>query len=301
MKFQYTYQKEEPQAIKYYVQELGLSRGLLARIKFQGGKITVNDKEENVLYLLQKGDVLELTFPREESCDHLTLDPTPLDICFEDEHFLIIHKPAGVPSIPVRRYPEGTMVNRVKNYYFTQGYENQQVHVITRLDKNTSGLMLLAKHSFAHAKMDVCLREKTLKKQYIAFVEDQNQVLKEHDWIKASIRRKTNSTVERETCTEGGQAALTEYKRWFVHPNVSGVKVQLHTGRTHQIRVHFSSIGCPLLGDTLYGGTADFPRQALHCQSLRFVHPFTEEEIEVTAPLPQDMQQFLEQQNIKID
>ena len=164
MEFTYHYERQEPQQLKYFLKEQGISKGLLAKIKFQGGKIFVNDQRQNVLYSLVQNDTVTIVIPDEGEHETVLLDETPIEIVYEDQHLLIVNKPAGIASIPAQYHPNGTMANRVKAYYKQQGYQDQVIHVVTRLDRDTSGLMLFAKHGFAHAKLDVQLRQKQLIK-----------------------------------------------------------------------------------------------------------------------------------------
>lgn len=294
MKFYWTYTQENPMQIKSFLAKQGISKKMLAKIKFQGGKITVNLQEKNVRYELQLGDQLEISLPKEEPHELLQVDNYPLSIVFEDEHLLIVNKPAGVPSIPAQYHPNGTMANRVKYYLQSQNYENQVVHTVTRLDKDTSGLMLFAKHGFAHAKLDQQLQKKQLIKKYTALVSGKHHELPLHGVISQPIARQEGSIMKR-TIDPEGKYAKTEFwvKRQLTEASL--VDIQLHTGRTHQIRVHFESLGCPLLGDDLYGGDSShlIDRQALHCQELIFMHPFTGKELHFTAPLPKDMKAII--------
>lgn len=290
MEFIFDYQKEHTQQVKSFLKEQGISKGLLAKIKFQGGKIFVNDVIQNVLYYLKSGDQVRIIIPDEGEHETVLLDETPIDIVFEDEHILVVNKPAGVSSIPAQYHPNHTMANRVKAHYKRQGYVNQVVHVVTRLDRDTSGLMLFAKHGFAHAKLDVQLREKNFVKKYQALLSGKVDTLVTHDRIELPIGRDYTSLIKR-MVSEEGRYANTEY--WLEKRNdeLALVDIQLHTGRTHQIRVHFSAIGCPLVGDDMYGGTMNLPlvRQALHCYELHFTHPFTKKALAFQCPLPTDM------------
>lgn len=182
------------------------------------------------------------------------------------------------------------MANRVKGYYKRQNYVNQVIHVVTRLDRDTSGLMLFAKHGFAHALIDQELREKKLTKIYYALVGGAIEQLSEHQLIEKPIGRDLSSLLKRQVI-ETGQFASTEY--WLAKrgAQAAAVRIQLHTGRTHQIRVHFEAIGCSLLGDEMYHGKMDqgIERQALHCMELIFTHPFTKETVHLISPLAEDM------------
>lgn len=290
MQFQYIYEKIEGQQLKYFLKEQGISKGLLAKIKFQGGQIAVNGRIENVLYQLKAQDVVQITIPDEGEHETVLLDETPIDIVYEDAHLLVVNKPANVASIPAQYHPNGTMANRVKAYYKRQNYANQVIHVVTRLDRDTSGLMVFAKHGFAHAKLDVQLRNKQFVKRYQALVTGEIAQLQNHALIDLPIARDYDSLLKRKI-DDSGKQAKTEY--WLEKRNqeLALVDIQLHTGRTHQIRVHFAAIGCPLRGDELYGGLVDetMSRQALHCYELQFTHPFTQEALHFTQALPQDM------------
>ncbi|WP_430609447.1 RluA family pseudouridine synthase [Enterococcus sp. DIV0876] len=290
MEFTYQYLRDEPQLVKYFLKEQGISKGLLAKIKFQGGNIFVNQEVQNVLFSLKQNDRVTIVIPDEGEHETMLLDETPIEIVFEDDHLLIVNKPAGVSSIPAQYHPNGTMANRVKAYYRKQQYPNQVIHVVTRLDRDTSGLMLFAKHGFAHAKMDVQLREKKVIKKYQALVAGKLAVLANHGEINQPIARDLTSLLKRKVASEG-KPARTEYWLSRINAQWALVDIQLHTGRTHQIRVHFSAIGCPLLGDEMYGGRMDLgiDRQALHCCQLQFLHPFTQEPMAFSCPLAQDM------------
>ncbi|MDN6640645.1 MAG: RluA family pseudouridine synthase [Tetragenococcus sp.] len=295
MEFCFVFQKHEPQRLKFFLKEQGISKGLLAKIKFQGGQIFVNEQIENVLYSLKAEDRVRIITPDEGSHETLLPDNAPLDIIYEDEHLLVVNKPAGIPSIPAQYHPNGTMANRVKAYYQKKGYKDQVVHVVTRLDRDTSGLMLFARHGFSHALLDKELHKKKLSKKYQAIISGDLAALKAHDVINFPILRDLSSIIKRQTGTNG-KAAETEY--WVRQRNeeLALVDIQLHTGRTHQIRVHFSAAGFPLVGDDLYEGSMSLTlqRQALHCGELEFTHPFTQEKLYFRQKLPQDMEKLVQ-------
>lgn len=294
MKIEWTVEKDEPATLKTFLKEKGISRRMLAKVKFHGGNLSVNDEPVRVRRTIQEGDIVHMTIPVEDGNPILTPSDEALDILFEDEHFLLVNKPVGVISVPSPAHREGTMANRVKGHVQRKHYLHQTVHVVTRLDRDTSGVMMFAKHGLAHSMMDQLLKEKTLIKIYEAFVS--GFIKEDHGYIEEPIARSENSIIVREV-KEGGKEALTEY--WVEErlKQVTKVAVQLHTGRTHQIRVHFSHMNHPLIGDDLYGGDASsFPRQALHCKSLSFEHPFTKEKIVVEAPLPEDMKEWIKKQ-----
>ncbi|NQG97534.1 RluA family pseudouridine synthase [Streptococcus suis] len=276
--------------IKVFLKKHGVSKSLLAKIKYTGGLILVNGREEKATYLLDIGDKVTIDIPAEEDVTG-QLEPIdfPLDILYEDENFLAINKPVGYASIPSSIH-SSTIANFVKGYLVKQNYENKQVHIVTRLDRDTSGIMLFAKHGYAHARLDKQLQAKTILKRYFALVQGSGQLDAVGEII-APIGRPTDSIITR-CVTKDGKYAHTSYRVVQSWGDVHLVDIQLHTGRTHQIRVHFSHIGFPLLGDDLYGGSLELgiERQALHCHNLAFDNPFTAERIDLESILPDDFQ-----------
>ena len=278
--------------MRSFLQEVGISRTFLAHVKTHGD-LLVNGRHEIVLKTLQPGDVLTMVIP--PSGEHETVIPSevPIDILYEDDYLLIINKPVGTASIPSKLHPDHSMANRVKGYYKRRGYADQITHVVTRLDRDTTGVMMFAKHRVVHAWMDQALRDKTIEKKYLAIVHD-TATLEEHGMIDAPIGRHEGSIINR-CVSEDGKPSLTEYWKKETLDGADLVEILLHTGRTHQICVHFSWMGAPLVGDDLYGGVKDeiLDRQALHCHSLTFIHPMTKKEITVVAPLPKDMDEWI--------
>ncbi|WP_303973469.1 RluA family pseudouridine synthase [Streptococcus merionis] len=276
--------------VKTFLKKHDVSKALLAKIKFSGGNILVNDQPQNAIYLLDIGDKVTIDIPAEPAFENLQAVSRPLQILYEDQHFLVIEKPAGVASIPSVLH-SNTMANFVKAYYVENNYENQQVHIVTRLDKDTSGLMLFAKHGYAHARLDKQLQQKTIKKKYFALVKGESLLSDQGDII-APIARPDDSIITRHV-HKSGKYAHTSYETVASYGDgIHLVDIHLLTGRTHQIRVHFSHIGFPLLGDDLYGGSLGdgIARQALHCHRLEFFHPFKEDIIVLESELPQDFQ-----------
>ena len=276
--------------IKTFLKKHGVSKGLLAKIKYTGGAILVNDQPQNATYLLDIGDRVTIDIPAEADLTG-SLEPIsfPLDIVYEDDHFLAINKPVGYASIPSSLH-SSTIANFVKGYLVEQDYENKQVHIVTRLDRDTSGVMLFAKHGYAHARLDKQLQAKLIHKRYYALVKGEGKLDAEGEII-APIGRPEDSIITR-CVTKTGKYAHTSYKVVQPWGDIHLVDIQLHTGRTHQIRVHFSHIGFPLLGDDMYGGSLEcgIQRQALHCHNLAFDNPFSAQRIDLEAPLPDDFQ-----------
>ncbi|WP_332650374.1 RluA family pseudouridine synthase [Lysinibacillus sp. 54212] len=266
------------QLLREAISDFGISKRALTAIKFDGGEILVNNEERNVRYRLQVDDEILIKFPREEVSAGLLPQHGMLDILYEDEALLIVNKPPYKSTIPSREHPDGSIANYVAGYFETQ-YIASTVHIVTRLDRDTSGLMCIAKHSHIHHLMSMMQRAGAIHREYEAVVHGHV----EEQSILAPIGRKENSIIEREV-REDGQFAHTDVTilKQFVKDGepYSHIRLKLHTGRTHQIRVHMAHIGHPLVGDELYGGSRKLiQRQALHCVQISFNHPLTNQEV----------------------
>ncbi|MER2063199.1 MAG: RluA family pseudouridine synthase [Alkalibacterium sp.] len=289
MKIEWTVTSQTPMTLKSFLKSKRISKRLLAKVKFQGGRLEVNHQLSRVRKQVSEGDVITLILPDEPVSDVLNRSDKELNILFEDEHFLLVDKPSDIPSVPSSLYGNHTMANRVKGYIERMDYRHKTVHIVTRLDKDTSGVMIFAKHSLAHSYLDQLLKDRRLYKEYLAFVE--GKIEKQTALIDRPIGRTEDSIIKRQVI-ETGKPSKTEYWIKERYQDATQVRIQLHTGRTHQIRVHFLDIGHPLLGDSLYNPETDqtkMQRQALHCSKVIFNHPFTGEKLSVEAPMPVDM------------
>jgi 23S rRNA pseudouridine1911/1915/1917 synthase len=274
------------QIIKEFLKKEEISRIALTDIKFSGGKILVNGIEVNVRYVLKEGEVLTIIFPPENPSEGVAGEKIPLEILFEDQFLLVVNKPAGMSTIPSREHPTGSLANALVGYYEEIGIRATS-HIVTRLDRDTSGIVLVAKHRHVHHLLSKQQQNGNVKRTYEAFA--QGSLKLEKGSIEEPIGRKVDSIIEREVRSDG-QYACTHYKVLKRYNEFTHVELQLMTGRTHQIRVHMSFIGHPLLGDDLYGGSRTLlKRQALHCKKIHFLHPFNGEEMNFTASLPLDM------------
>jgi 23S rRNA pseudouridine1911/1915/1917 synthase len=283
-------QEDEGKLLREFLQEKNISKSALTDIKYKGGKIEVNGREVTVRHILKATETIKVLFPLEKPSEGLIPESLPLDIVFEDEFFIVLEKPPYMNTIPSREHPTGSVANGLAGYYKERGIFST-IHVVTRLDRDTSGLMLVAKHRHVHHLMSEQQKQGTVKRTYEAFVHG---IMKEQEGkIEAPIGRKATSIIEREV-REDGQYACTLYNVLATGQDFSHVELKLLTGRTHQIRVHMAYLGHPLLGDELYGGKRDFiNRQALHCKELQFFHPFEEKWLKFTCDLPQDMNKIL--------
>lgn len=267
-----------------------LSKRALTDIKFQGGKITVNGDEKTVRTVLNESDRVQVFFPIEKPSEDLVAEDIPFEIIYEDDAVLIVNKPFGIPSIPSREHPKGTLANGLLHYYQSIGLPST-IHIVTRLDKDTSGLMLVAKNRYIHylfSKNEL----KNVERKYLAIVHGRMNECE--GVIRAKIGRKNNSIIER-VISEDGQEAITHFKVLKSFEDYSIVELVLETGRTHQIRVHMSSIGHPLIGDDLYGGqTNTLKRQALHSYQLSFTHPIDQSIKKFETGFPDDLKNWLQ-------
>ena len=283
------YVVKKEQLLREFLLENNISRKTLTRIKFDSdGSIKVNGNEENVRYFLKVDDRVEITLPSEDYSEFVRFINKPIDIVYEDEYFMIVNKEINLPSIPSRNMEDESLLERV-NYYFREKNINSIPHIVTRLDKNTSGLVLIAKHRHIHALFS----NLSIDKYYTALV---NGKIKDNAIVEAPIRRVSSSIIEREV-GEGGEYDKNEYwlEEYISGLDISVVRLKLYTGKTHQIRVHMKYEGHPLLGDELYGGDASLiKRQALNCSNLAFIHPITREFIDIKVEIPADMKKVIE-------
>ena len=303
MKIQYIAQKrDEGLRLKDVLKKrIYISTELLKKLKYSNS-ILVNDENKFVNYIVKENDAITVdleNFIASKSTskfeDKFVLKDEPLDILYEDEYLLVVNKPANMPTHPSSDNYENTLSNIVASYLKKQGIYN--IHAVTRLDKNTTGICIFAKNEYIQ-ELFVRIKNKiSLKKEYIAIVD--GLVEKDHDIIQKNIARMENTIILRQTVDENkGDFAKTEYTvlERNIENNYTVLNVILHTGRTHQIRVHMIDIGHILLGDTLYAEHYNIKnidklikRQALHAYKVSFNHPITNEFIQICAPIPQDM------------
>lgn len=266
-----------------------LSSNLIRSLK-KDGRIHLNGHSVHTNAVIHEGDLIELYLP-EESSDQLVPEKIDFEVLYEDANILVINKPAGIPVHPTFNYKSGTLANAVMYYWQSKGVTHR-FRAMSRLDKDTSGIILIALNLYAYNRLSTQQVNNGIGKKYMTIVH--GQVLHDEGEIHLPIGRKAQSIIEREVRADG-QEAITHYKVVERFAESTLLEVQLVTGRTHQIRVHFSHIGHPLVGDDLYGGKQEtIKRQALHASSLTFNHPRTDVEIEITSSIPTDMIQLLQ-------
>ncbi|MEE0858076.1 MAG: RluA family pseudouridine synthase [Acutalibacteraceae bacterium] len=260
-----------------------ISARLLTSLKMVPLGISRNGELLRVVDTIYKGDIIKIKLPQDDN----KIEPVnlPLDICYEDEHVLLLNKPPYMPVHPTHDHIYDTLANGVA-YYLKNKNLNISFRAINRLDRDTTGLVLVAKHSYSAANL-----VKNVKKTYIAVCEGE---IAESGTINANIALLPGHTIQRIAGVVDGVYAVTHYKPLLIKNNHTLVEFDLETGRTHQIRVHMSYINHPLAGDDMYGGSLEYiKRQALHCQKITFLHPITHKEITVTTELPKDMRKLI--------
>ncbi len=269
-----------------YLAQIGVSARQITRLRKQEGLIKLNGKTVFSNARVKDGDEITITVA-DTPTDFVAKSKRSVEVVFEDGHFCIINKPAGLAVISTRRYFGDSLQNALASKWGT----DFSFHPVNRLDKDTSGLMIVAKNSFAHDKLNLLLQQNKIQKTYLAVVEgnlDGNAIIDLPILdIKGQIKREISPK---------GKRAVTEYKALKSNGKFTLLQINLLTGRTHQIRVHMSNCGFPLVGDNLYGSASPYiDRQALHSYRLSFIHPFTSEAVDAVAELPSDMKRLLEE------
>lgn len=275
--------------------KLGYSSNLIKKLKFSQGGITVNGNFVTVRYVLQKGDILSLMVEDTEAdvspytipCD------IPIEVIFEDEYVTAVNKPPDMPAHPSLGHKLDTVANALAWRYGEKPYVFRPVN---RLDRDTSGCMLTANSKAACYKMYLAMTEGKIHKRYLAVLD--GVPASPGGRIESYMRRADGSIIKREETSPDApdaKLAVTEYKVLYSNDRCSIVEASPITGRTHQLRVQFAGIGCPIAGDTLYGNKSPYiGRHALHCIRTTFPHPADGRAVEVYSPLPEDMRGLIQ-------
>ena len=265
--------------IKDFLKSFGVSSALLTKLKQTENGITLNGSFAKAIEQMKTGDILQISI---ESKGHMP-EPsdTEIDILYEDEDILVVNKPPFMPVHESRNHRGDTLSNAVAAHI----KEDTAFRAVFRLDRDTSGAVLIAKHELAASKLAGKIR-----KDYYAVVHGN---ITDSGTINLPIKRLDESIIKR-CVAEDGERAVTHYEAVKIKNGTTLLKINLETGRTHQIRVHFSHLGYPLVGDSLYGGEDErINRQALHCRDIYFIHPVTNEEMHIFCPFPSDFQKLI--------
>lgn len=291
---------EEGTKIREYLKkELGLSTRLIRSASIDK-RIFVNNEVVKMNRILSSGETIKIDLAKDESQD-IGPEKMDIDIVYEDEDILVVNKKPFMVVHPTKSYQSGTLANGVINYFMESG-QNCIVRLVSRLDMNTSGLIIIAKNQFSHGMLSKEMSDNKVEKRYLAIVhgcmkEKQGTIdlpIYKPEGIENGIKR---------IIDERGQRSITHYKVVEEFSNSSLIECKLETGRTHQIRVHLSHLGHPIYGDVLYGYGEDeealIKRQALHAYGLSFKSPRSGESLSLRAELPDDMQELIK--NLKAE
>lgn len=280
------------QTIEQFLRGKGYSSQCIKELKKQWGSILIDDEPQYMKVALQAGNTLTVHIQEESSSEKIPPVELPLDIIYEDEDLLVINKPADMPIHPSLHNYENSLANALA-WYFEKQNKPFVFRCINRLDRDTSGLTIIAKHMLSGGILSSMVAERAIHREYLAIVR--GAIIPEIGTIDAPIGRKGDSIIERRIDYEKGERAITHYTLKEYKNGHSLLSIHLETGRTHQIRVHMKHIGFPLIGDHLYNPDMEYmTRQALHSHRLQFTHPITGEPMDFTAPLPEDMLKVLE-------
>ena len=276
--------------------ELGFSKRAITSLKSKPDGILVNGQHATVRAIIKENDVLIINSD-DESSNHEKLVPSSTlpEIIYEDDDVICVNKPPFMPTHQSQGHFYDTLANSLA-YYFSLQSRPFVFRSVNRLDRNTSGIVLVAKSRLASAKLSEQMKKNGISKSYIAIL--QGELKNDEGRIETHIRRKEKSIILREVCekTEDSKIAITTYKVLAKCNGLSLVLATPVTGRTHQLRVHFAHIGAQILGDDLYGEKSDLiNRHALHAYKLCFEHPKSKQKTELYAPLPNDMKEIIEE------
>ena len=280
--------QEDGMQVLEFLRSKGFSRHILTSMKPDKEALLVNGMRAGGRSILKEGDHFRVRVMETGSMEGIVPAPLPLDILYEDEDILVLNKPADMPVHPSIGNYTNTLANAAA-FYFQQKNELRPFRCINRLDRDTSGSLILAKNALSAAILSAQMRNREIRRTYLAVVCG---VTPPSGTVSAPIGRVSDSVIQRQVDPEHGESAVTHYERLAVRNDHSLLEIHLETGRTHQIRVHMGYIGHPLPADYLYHPVYDhFKRQPLHSFQLNFRHPLTGKNLCFTAPVPKDMAQ----------
>lgn len=270
--------------------QLGISGRFIKKLKYSS-RIFCNGAPVYVNHVVNTGDVIEVFMDFVEEAEDIIPESIPIDILYEDDSLIALNKQPNIVVHPTFSHPTGTIANAVM-HHFTENGLNIKIRPVSRLDRDTSGIIIFAKNPFVQEALIRQMKNKDFKKEYIGVVHD--NVEKSKGTIDLPIDRKPDSIMLRHI-SPSGQPSVTHFEVIEQLKNASYLKFILETGRTHQIRVHCLATGHPLIGDTLYSDieSPNISRQALHSRKVSFIHPLSNKNLELHAPIPKDILQLL--------
>ncbi len=273
----------------------GLSRAQVQRL-IKSAAVTVDGRASKPAYRVEAGEQIAVLLPA-ESAEAVQAEAIPLDVIYEDDHLLVVNKPAGMVVHPAAGHSSGTLVNALLAYCPQAADVGglERGGIVHRLDKDTSGLLLVAKDAETHAALQRQFKRRQVRKTYLAMVE--GRVSPREGVVEAPVGRDHRERKQM-AVVRSGRPAVTQYRVVELFRQHSLLEVRPHTGRTHQVRVHLSWLGYPLVGDRVYGHRRQTllpDRHFLHARDLGFIHPVTGQEMELTAPLPPELERVVEE------
>lgn len=277
--------------IKDFLKAKDISERALKKLR-HSGEILCNGLSVTWRKMVYKGDEIVLVYPIAKENQYLQPEPLELDIVYEDQDIVVVNKQPGICVHPTLAYPSGTLANGLLYHWLENNNEAASFHAVNRIDRNTSGLVLVAKNSYSSQKLFLQRQQKKLSRSYLALVH--GKVLNQKYLIDLPLEKCEGRTTKRQVAATG-QRAVTYLEVVQYYPYCTIIRLLPETGRTHQIRVHLAQLGHPLVGDKLYGGSLDrINRHCLHADKISLLHPRTERTMNFQIALPQDMLAVIE-------
>lgn len=277
------------------INELGFSRKAITALKTREDGILINGEHVSVRAVIRAGDILSVNYDDRSEAERAPVPSPAPSIIYEDDYIVALNKPPYMPTHQSHGHFDDTLANSIEYHYATLG-RPFVFRAVNRLDRNTSGTVLVAKDRITASRLAAQMEARSIKKRYIAILD--GTLPSGEGVISTHIRRREKSIITRCVCREdedGAKPAITRYALLGTCGGLSLVLAEPETGRTHQLRVHFSHIGAPILGDSLYGRESELiGRHALHAAELSFTHPQTLLPMTLSAPLPEDMKQIID-------
>jgi 23S rRNA pseudouridine1911/1915/1917 synthase len=283
--------------------ETGITRSQIQKL-IEQGNVSVNERPVNQNYRIRTNDLVSLSIPEKQD-EGLIPEDIPVDIFYKDEHLVVVNKPAGIVVYPAAGHSQATLMNALAYHCNKLAAIGGPLRpgVVHRLDKDTSGLIVVALDDVAYYSLANQFKERTINRRYLALIY--GNLKEDTGEIALKIGRSESDRKKMSTSVRRGKEAVTRWKVLKRFNHAALIEAKLGTGRTHQIRVHFASIGHPVLGDRTYGKKVEvevkaqkkimFPRQMLHAERLGFIHPITGKHLEFSSPLPEDMAEKIEE------
>ena len=283
----------------FLANETGWTRSQI-KLQIDAKKVLVNGKAQKAGFLIKNGDMVQISFSKEVLDINAEAEDIPLDIVYEDDDYAIINKPQGMVVHPAPGAYNHTLVNALLFYFdnLSSGSEDIRPGIVHRIDKDTSGLLVVAKNDKAHASLAGQIAEHTCFRHYLALLE--GNLKQDQGTVETYIARNPNDRKKMCVISKNSKEAVTHYSVINEYKGYTHIRCRLETGRTHQIRVHMAHLGHPVAGDLLYGvknEKVDFIGQCLHARKIGFIHPRSNEYLEFSSALPDYFECFLRKLN----